>query len=194
LIIAFLSFALMGAVILLLWRVDPLLGRALFELLLTLAKELLGLCASECVLALSVSCTGCIGSGFEPSYLLSWRADGAPRMLVKPAQMQRYVRSERWLIPNVFRALRYSVHQLDYAQNRSWMNRIDRKHVDFLICDPGSMAPALAVELDDGSHATAPSRVNQGNRIWSEFRSFGRAFVPRVARTWTRTIRKKALT
>jgi hypothetical protein len=82
----------------------------------------------------------------------------------------------------------------DYGKNRSWMNRIDRKHVDFLICDPGSMAPALAVELDDGSHATAPPRVNQGNRIWSEFRSFDRAFVPRVARTWTRTIRKKTLT
>ena len=38
------------------------------------------------------------------------------------------------------------------------MNRIDRKHVDFLICDPGSMAPALAVELDDGSHARPERR------------------------------------
>ena len=41
----------------------------------------------------------------------------------------------------------------DYGQNRSWMNRIDRKHVDFLISDPGSMRPTLGVELDDASHA-----------------------------------------
>jgi hypothetical protein len=40
----------------------------------------------------------------------------------------------------------------DYGENRSWMNRIDRKHVDFLLCDPGSMRPMLGVELDDASH------------------------------------------
>jgi hypothetical protein len=43
----------------------------------------------------------------------------------------------------------------DYGQNRSWMNRVDRKHVDFLVCDPGSMRPTLAVELDDASHERA---------------------------------------
>ena len=43
----------------------------------------------------------------------------------------------------------------DYGRNRSWMNRIDRKHVDFLICDPGSMRPTLGVELDDASHERA---------------------------------------
>jgi hypothetical protein len=40
----------------------------------------------------------------------------------------------------------------DYGRNRSWMNRVDRKHVDFLLCDPGSMHPVLAVELDDATH------------------------------------------
>jgi hypothetical protein len=30
--------------------------------------------------------------------------------------------------------------------------RIDRKHVDFLICDPRTMQPRFAIELDDASH------------------------------------------
>ena len=42
----------------------------------------------------------------------------------------------------------------DYGENRSWMNRIDRKHVDFLICNAGSLQPTLGVELDDASHST----------------------------------------
>lgn len=31
-------------------------------------------------------------------------------------------------------------------------NRIDRKHVDFLLCDPLTMRPCCAIELDDSSH------------------------------------------
>ncbi|MCA9080365.1 MAG: DUF2726 domain-containing protein [Planctomycetaceae bacterium] len=31
-------------------------------------------------------------------------------------------------------------------------NRIDRKHVDFLLCDPRTMQPRLGIELDDASH------------------------------------------
>ena len=34
---------------------------------------------------------------------------------------------------------------------RSDLNRIDRKHLDFVLCDR-DLAPALAVELDDSSH------------------------------------------
>jgi hypothetical protein len=37
-------------------------------------------------------------------------------------------------------------------ENRSHRNRIDRKHVDFLLCDPATMKPLCAVELDDSSH------------------------------------------
>lgn len=38
-------------------------------------------------------------------------------------------------------------------ENQTSRNRIDRKHVDFLICEQGSMRPLVGVELDDGSHA-----------------------------------------
>ncbi|QDU25856.1 Topoisomerase DNA binding C4 zinc finger [Anatilimnocola aggregata] len=38
-------------------------------------------------------------------------------------------------------------------ENQSYRNKIDRKHVDFLLCDPMTMKPRCGVELDDSSHA-----------------------------------------
>ena len=38
-------------------------------------------------------------------------------------------------------------------------NRINQKHVDFLICDRQRLAPVLAIELDDRSHQTDPRRA-----------------------------------
>lgn len=40
----------------------------------------------------------------------------------------------------------------DFGKNRSYNNRIDRKHVDFLLCDPKTLKPLLGIELDDKSH------------------------------------------
>ena len=40
----------------------------------------------------------------------------------------------------------------DRPKNRAFANRIDRKHVDFVLCDPKTMRPLVAVELDDRSH------------------------------------------
>ena len=37
-------------------------------------------------------------------------------------------------------------------ENMSAYNRINRKHVDFLICEPKTMKPRFAIELDDSSH------------------------------------------
>lgn len=37
-------------------------------------------------------------------------------------------------------------------QNHAYRNKIDRKHVDFLLCDPQSMQPLVGIELDDSSH------------------------------------------
>ncbi len=36
-------------------------------------------------------------------------------------------------------------------------NRINQKHVDFVLCCPDTLAPALVIELDDSSH-TLPDR------------------------------------
>jgi len=38
---------------------------------------------------------------------------------------------------------------------RTATNRIDRKHVDFLLCDPNTLKPLLGIELDDRSHQRA---------------------------------------
>lgn len=37
-------------------------------------------------------------------------------------------------------------------ENQGARNRIDRRHVDFLICETATMTPRLVVELDDRSH------------------------------------------
>ena len=43
-------------------------------------------------------------------------------------------------------------------ENQAYRNKIDRKHVDFLICDPGTMKPRVGIELDDASHGRRPAR------------------------------------
>lgn len=40
-------------------------------------------------------------------------------------------------------------------ENKSAYNRINRKHVDFVICEPQTMNPLFAIELDDSSHDRA---------------------------------------
>jgi hypothetical protein len=37
--------------------------------------------------------------------------------------------------------------------NSGLRNKINRKHVDFLLCDPATMKPRCGIELDDSSHA-----------------------------------------
>jgi hypothetical protein len=34
----------------------------------------------------------------------------------------------------------------------SYLNRIQAKHVDFVLCDPETVSPRLVIELDDSSH------------------------------------------
>jgi hypothetical protein len=40
----------------------------------------------------------------------------------------------------------------DHGKHRTYTNKIDRKHVDFLLCDPKTVKPILGIELDDKSH------------------------------------------
>jgi predicted RNA-binding Zn-ribbon protein involved in translation (DUF1610 family) len=43
----------------------------------------------------------------------------------------------------------------DPSKFRTFTNRIDRKHVDFLLCEPRTVKPLLGIELDDKSHQRA---------------------------------------
>ena len=40
----------------------------------------------------------------------------------------------------------------DRKQKTAHQNKINLKHVDFLLCEPATMKPILAIELDDSSH------------------------------------------
>lgn len=45
------------------------------------------------------------------------------------------------------------------TENRmSWLNKINRKHADFVLCDVQTMRPVMVVELDDASHGSAKAR------------------------------------
>jgi len=44
------------------------------------------------------------------------------------------------------------VKHRDPSRFRIYTNKIDRKHVDFVLCDPATMQPLVALELDDKSH------------------------------------------
>ncbi len=48
----------------------------------------------------------------------------------------------------------------DSSQKRKWLNKILAKHIDFVLCDPGSLEPLICIELDDVSH-DRPDRVER---------------------------------
>lgn len=59
----------------------------------------------------------------------------------------------RWVIcPKVSMGDIFFAVGSNRQETTSWRNRIASKHVDFLLCDPQTMRPMLAIELDDQSH------------------------------------------
>lgn len=51
-------------------------------------------------------------------------------------------------------------------------NRIQSKHVDFVICDPNNVRPLVAIELDDSSHA-AEKRQTRDQFMEEAFKAAG---------------------
>lgn len=58
------------------------------------------------------------------------------------------------------------------TQRRKWMGKILAKHIDFLLCEPASLAPQLAIELDDASH-DRPDRRERDEFVDHAFESAG---------------------
>jgi len=56
--------------------------------------------------------------------------------------------------------------------SQAYRNKIDRKHVDFLICDPQTMSPRLGIELDDASHRR-PDRQQRDRFVDQVFEAAG---------------------
>jgi predicted RNA-binding Zn-ribbon protein involved in translation (DUF1610 family) len=46
----------------------------------------------------------------------------------------------------------FYVKSSDNSKYRTYTNKIDRKHIDYLLCDPKTVRPIVGIELDDKSH------------------------------------------
>jgi hypothetical protein len=53
----------------------------------------------------------------------------------------------------------FFVKSNDRSKFRTYTNKIDRKHVDFLLCDPKTVQPLVGLELDDKSHQRSDRKV-----------------------------------
>jgi hypothetical protein len=60
----------------------------------------------------------------------------------------------------------------DCARNLSYRNRIERKHVDFLLCEPNTLHPVMGIELDDRSHERE-DRVARDRLVDGMFKAAG---------------------
>jgi len=57
-------------------------------------------------------------------------------------------------------------------KRQSWQNRINSKHIDFVLCDPESLEPQVCVELDDPSH-DRPDRQQRDEFVDNAFDAAG---------------------
>ncbi len=71
-------------------------------------------------------------------------------------QVLRSVAGSRLLIcPKVSLSDLFYVKSADPREYRVYTNKIDRKHVDFLLCNSETLIPLAGIELDDKSHERA---------------------------------------
>jgi hypothetical protein len=75
-------------------------------------------------------------------------------------QVLRGVVAERALVcPKVNLGDLFFVATGNRRKNRALTNRVDRKRVDFLLCEPKTMHPVVGAELDDRSHDKGDRQV-----------------------------------
>jgi len=75
------------------------------------------------------------------------------------------------------------------AKRMSWQNRINCKHIDFVLCDRQTQEPLLAIEVDDRSH----QRKDRQDRDYFVDRAFEAANLPLLRVTATRKYSAKDL-
>lgn len=66
--------------------------------------------------------------------------------------LKHVVSDKAMICPKVSLSDLFYVRSDDPSQFRAYTNKIDRKHVDFLLCDPKTLKPMVGIELDDKSH------------------------------------------
>ena len=82
--------------------------------------------------------------------------DKRPRLVTK-AELRFYKSlvkavQDDWTVFAMVRIADILVVPKGTNKRRTWLNKILAKHIDFVLCDPGSLEPQVAIELDDSSH------------------------------------------
>jgi very-short-patch-repair endonuclease len=54
----------------------------------------------------------------------------------------------------------------------AWQNKINQRSLDFLVCDPATLNPLVAVELDEPTHAR-PERQTRDEEVEALLRAGG---------------------
>ncbi len=68
------------------------------------------------------------------------------------------------------RNLNKLIAEKNNKHRRKWLNKILAKHIDFVLCDPGSLKPLVCIELDDISHQR-PERIERDKFVNLAFKS-----------------------
>ena len=66
--------------------------------------------------------------------------------------IKQVVGNKALICPKVSLKDLFFVKMSDRGKQNIYLNKINRKHIDFLLCDPGTLKPLCAIELDDISH------------------------------------------
>ena len=106
----------------------------------------------------------------EPAYPYRLRDDVLSRAEGSFFRVLTIALAGRWIIcPKVgLRDLFFVPNTRDYTP----INKIDRKHVDFVLLDLTTLRPVLAIELDDQSHRR-PDRMERDQFVEQVFRTAG---------------------
>lgn len=87
------------------------------------------------------------------------------RHFLSPAELsffhvlQGAVRDRAFISTKVNLADIFWVNAANRSNFMTFRNKVDRKHVDFLLCDRATMQPILGIELDDKSHEREDRQV-----------------------------------
>ncbi len=66
--------------------------------------------------------------------------------------LQQVVGNKALICPKVSLKDLFFVKISDRSKQNTYLNKISRKHVDFLLCSPDTLKPFCGIELDDTSH------------------------------------------
>lgn len=77
---------------------------------------------------------------------------------------------DQWLIAPMVRMADLIKVKSGAPKRQAWLNRILAKHIDFVLCEHGTLCLTLAIELDDRSHER-PDRIERDQFVDAALRA-----------------------